>query len=141
MKKKPNHQRELSHIGEVFNLHCECGADPARLARERAEAELRERTARLYAEKYQRTFEQCPGFIGCDAPQGPGRSGRVVVDPAHAEAARFWLKRRFAVNENLSLEAGAGLVFEVITRIGNKARGGKRVKVSFDKPVQFELAL
>ncbi len=139
MKKSNHQQRELSHIGEVFNLHSECGQDPARLARERAEAELRERAARLYAAKYQKTFEQCPGFVGCDSPQGPGRSGRVVVDPAHAEAARVWLKRRFSVNENLSLDAGAGLVFEVRTR--NKSRTGTRVKVSFDKPVQFELAL
>lgn len=137
--KKPI-QTELPQAWEVFNLHGQCAEDPLRVEREREAADQAEAQAKAFAERCQKTFEQCPGFVGCDAPRGPGLPGRVVVEPAFAAEARDYLKKRFHVNESLELDAGGGLAIEVAARRKSKP-GQRRVRVMFDKPVQFEFAL
>lgn len=137
---KRNQQNELPEVGQVFNLHGECGLDPERVLRERLAAERAEAERQAYTARCQLTLEKCPGFIGCDAPRGPGLAGRIVVEPGHVEAAVAFLKRRFQVNERMDLEAGQGLCLELISR-RQASRGMRSVKVSFAKPVQFELAL
>ena len=137
---KPNTQNELGgQVGQVFNLIGETGTDPARVIRERLEAAIAAATAREYELKMQRTFAQCPGFIGGDAPNGERSRGHVVVDPALAREARDWLKRRFYVNEILEL-SDEGLRIEIIPRV-RQARGRRRAAIAFDKPEQFKLAL
>ena len=133
-------QFELAGAESVFNLRCECGADPLRVLREQAEAERQRAEAEAYAQKCQKSFEQCPGFIGCDAPRGPAQVGRVVVEPGQVAEAMAYLKRRFRVNQNLELDAGRGLCLEVASR-PRSVRGKRTVRVAFGKPVQFELGL
>jgi hypothetical protein len=133
-------QKDLAgDIGEVFNLAGECAVDPERVAREHLEAEAAAAAAREYQRKMQRTFEQCPGFIGADAPTSERSKGCVIIEPALAREARDWLKRRFYVNENLEL-SDQGLCIEIIPRV-RKRRGGRSVPVSFVRPEQFTLAL
>lgn len=133
-------QCELPMAEAVFNLRCECGADPDRVVREQADAKRRQAEAEAFAQKCQKSFEQCPGFIGCDAPKGPGLIGRVVVEPGQVAEAMEYLRRRFRVNQNLELDAGRGLCLEVASR-PRKVRGARSVRVNFAKPVQFELSL
>jgi hypothetical protein len=133
-------QNELAgDIGQTFNLAGECGVDPERVIRERLEAESAAAAAREYQRKMQRTFAQCPGFIGADAPSSEQSKGCVIVEPAMAREARDWLKRRFHVNENLEL-SDHGLCIEIVPRV-RKARGARSVRVSFTRPEQFILAL
>lgn len=94
-----------------------------------------------YQRRMQQRIEQCPGFVGADAPSHPMGRGKVVVEPGLAAEARLWLKRRFHVAENLELSNIGGLVFEIAPRIRRVTSGGKRIRVSFAKPVQFELSL
>lgn len=138
--KKKSIQHELPQAWEVFNLHGECAEDPLRVIREREAAAKAEAEAKAFALRCQKTFEQCPGFVGCDAPRGPGLAGRVVVDPAFAAEARDFLKKRFHVNESLELDAGGSLAIEVAARQRSKP-GQRRARVMFDKPVQFEFDL
>lgn len=132
-------QHDLPVAGDVFNLAGELGVDPERVARERAEAERANREARAYQAKMQRSFEDCPGFIGADAPSGPGAVGRVVVDPARVQDAYLWLRRRFKVSENLELtrELDGGICVTVMSKPPRKS--GVWRKSSFAKPTQFEL--
>jgi hypothetical protein len=133
---------EFEFTSQVFNLACECGEDPERVELEKREAEQRQRDAAEYAARMQKTFAQCPGFIGADAPPGPGQLGRVIVEPSMATQAAAWLRRRFRVNQNLELDAGEGLAFEVISRPPqNRSGGGSRVRQTFERPIQFELQL
>jgi hypothetical protein len=133
-------QNELAgDVGQIFNLAGECGVDPERVIRERLEAEAAAATAREYQGKMQRTFAQCPGFIGADAPGNERSKGCVIVEPAMAREARDWLKRRFHVNENLEL-SDHGLCIEIIPR-ARKARGARSPAVSFATAEQFRLAL
>lgn len=134
-------QTELPVIGQVFNLHGECGEDPQRLLREREAAAKAEAEARAFAERCQLTLAKCPGFIGCDAPKGPGLSGKVVVEPGCAAEARDFLKKRFHVNELLELDAGGGLALEVAARNRGKSNSQKRNRLPFERPVQYELQL
>jgi hypothetical protein len=134
-------QYELPKSGDVFNLVVEQGDDPWRLEREQWAAAEAAREAREYSARMQKTFEQCPGFIGADAPSGPHCTGKVMVDPARVGEAREWLKRRFHVAENIELSTGNSLLFEIAPRVRNKSGGGKRVVVRFGKPQQFALPL
>jgi len=140
--KRRSYQKELPCAGDVFNLVNEVADDPWRLERERwALAEAQE-LARQYQERMQRVFSQCPGFIGGDAPSSEKGCGRVVIEPQSVMDAVPWLKRRFHVSENLDLSADNGLVIEIKPRRrGQQQAGGRKVKVSFDKPVQFELGI
>lgn len=133
-------QPDLAVAGDVFNLAGELGVDPERIARERAEVERANREAAAYQAKMQRTFAECPGFIGGDAPTAPGLVGRVVIEPARVVEAYAWLRRRFRVSENLELSQSLdnGLCIDVIPRAPRKS-GVWRKTSMFAKPVQFEL--
>jgi len=132
-------QFDLPVAGDVFNLASELGVDPERIARERAEVERANREARAYQTKMQKTFAECPGFIGGDAPGGPGLVGRLVIEPARVVEAYAWLRRRFRVSENLELSQSLdnGLCIDVITRLPRKC--GVWRKSTFAKPEQYEL--
>jgi len=135
-------QYGLPEVDQVFNLAAEQTQDGERLFREKVEAERAAKAAADYQKRMQRVLSDCPGFIGADAPAGQGKQGAVVVDPRMATDARVWLKRRFHVNESLSLTRSDGLCFEVRTRERKPlAPGAKRLKVTWDKPKQFELSL
>lgn len=145
MKRRSTNQFELPTcgLGGVFNLSSETGADPFRLERERAKAEALAREAREYQTKMQLSLEKCPGFIGCDAPDNDRARGRVVVEPGRIVDAMPWLKRRFHVSESLDLSLDNGLCVEIIPRVRNSscANGKQRVRVTFERPEQFELRL
>jgi len=129
-------QNELPCAGEVFNLASEVGADPARIIRERIQAATDRAAARTYELKMQRTFAQCPGFIGSDNPS------HVVVEPALALEAFQWLKKRFHVNEKLEVSTDTGLCIEVRPRRRSVAGNRKaRAKYVFGPVEQFRLAL
>lgn len=136
MKRHP----ELSIAPQAFNLSGEQGNDPFRLEREKWQAEERQRQAREFEAKYQRKFEECPGFVACDAPSGPDCVGKVVVDPGKASEAREWLKKRFKVDEDLTLSPDTGLCFRVMPR-AQKASTQRTYarKFTFVKPHQYEL--
>ena len=122
-------------------LSMQVGHDPERIRREKSEAEQRERDSAEYQHRMQRALNLCPGLVGADAPSGPGRPGRVVVDPRQANDAMAWLKRRYRVSESAVL-TDENLVLEIISRAASARDGAtKRLRVSFDKPVQFELDL
>jgi len=140
--KPPIVQRDLPVAGEVFNLASETGVDPDRLVRERLQAATDAAEARIYQLRMQRTFAQCPGFIGGDLPDGELRRGVVRVEPSKAAEAAVWLKRRFSVNPEVRLADAFGIEIEFVTR--SKVRllpGQKRRRISFEKPQQFTLDL
>lgn len=86
-------------------------------------------------------LEACPGFIGADAPSGPGAVGRVVIDPARVQDAYLWLRRRFMVSENLELcrELDGGLCVTIMSRPPRKPGVKWRKQSGFVKPIQYEL--
>jgi hypothetical protein len=86
-------------------------------------------------DKAQRTFKECPGFVGSDDPE------HVVVEPALAMEAFQWLKRRFHVNEKVELSTDSGLCIEVRPRVRRSPSGQRRARVSFAPAEQFKLAL
>lgn len=136
---KRNTQQELGgSVSGAFNLVQEQAEDPERIARERLEAKIAAAAAAEYQARMQRTFSNCPGFTGGDMPSGDGKRGVVVIDPAHAQSARIWLKRRFCCNESVELSE-QGLCFEVVTRV--RGQSPKRKRPAFGKPEQFELSL
>lgn len=132
------HQFELNGSAQVFNLAGEVGEDPVRLALEAGRKAAAAETAREYERTMQRTLEQCPGFIGADAPKSASCVGKVVVEPAKVSEALAWLKRRFVVAENLELSTDNGLCVEVAPRAPRKA-GVRRPR--FGKVEQFKLDL
>lgn len=134
-------QCELPQAGEVFNLAGQAADDPWRIERERIAAEDRRREAEEYRRRAQLTLEQCPGFCGCDAPSGPGITGRVCISPARVAEARVWLKRRYHVSENIGLSQGDSLVFEIAPHNRRLSGGTRRTKVRFGPVEQFTLAL
>jgi len=143
MSRKRTPQFELPVAGQVFNLVVESGEDPSRREREAWQEAERRRLAREYEAKMQRLLSDCPGFLGADAPPGPEAQGKVVVDPARVCEAWAWLRRRFHVCESLELGGQVeGLVLKIAPR-AKKALSGSRSprKVTFAKPVQYELAL
>lgn len=143
MKRKTNQpDLPLCGLANIFNLAGQRGEDPGRLMREREAAERREREAAEYEARYQRKLSECPGFVGGDAPRGPGAEGRVVVDPRLVLEARSWLTHRFAVNDALSLsEIADGIVFEIRARATPGQRTARRRGTKFGRPEQFELDL
>ena len=137
-----NQGRELGCSAAVFNLAGERGQDPDRMEREKCEAEQRRRDAAVFEETHQRRLAECPGFVGADAPAGPGAEGRVVVEPRFAGIAKEWLAHRYAVNEDLSLdEIADGIVFEIRARSRPGKHAGKTRRMKFGGPEQFRLAL
>lgn len=136
---KPIPQFDLPACREVFNLAGECAIDGERVIRERLETMRRQEEARKIVQKCQKTFEQCPGFIGGDAPEGRSATGRVVVEPRQATEARQYLKRRFVVNENLTISVDGGLCFEIALRGPRKKY--QRRQQPFEKLEQFEFNL
>ena len=135
-------QFDLPHAGEVFNLAGETQDDPCRLDRERWAAAERQREASEYAARCQHTFEQCPGFVGGDAPTSPNGRGMVVVEPGRIIEAMAWLRRRFRASETMDLSTELqGIAIEIAPRIRRSSNGGRRVKVKFGKPEQFTLPL
>lgn len=138
MKREWDHEFALA--AQVFNLAPEAAEDPERVAREKREAEQRAKDAAEFAKRCQRQFEQCPGFIGADAPNGPGLPGRVVVEPAKAPEAMAWLKRRYRVSENCEL-SGENICLDVIARAAAKPGKARTIRADFAKPVQFEFNL
>lgn len=134
------HQSEFACSASVFNLAPEAADDPWRVKREILEAEARAEAGRAYQRKLQKTFEECPGFVGADAPTSDTGRGRVVVEPAKVIEALAWLRRRFHVSENLELSSDAGLCIEVQPRVRRSTPGPRRVKPRF-KLEQFELDL
>jgi hypothetical protein len=137
-------QHELPVCGHagVFNLAGETGVDIDRVIEEQRREIERDVERREYAARMQRTFEQCPGFVGGDCPASVGSKGKLVIEPGKAAEARQWLKRRFYVNESLELsQDGGGLVFEVQPRMPRKLANGRKVRVSFAPVEQFTLAL
>lgn len=135
-------QYELSGAADVFNLAGQTGNDPWRLDRERWEASEREREGREYAARMQHTFEQCPGFIGCDMPTSELSKGRVVVEPGRVLEAMTWLKRRFRASESIELsEDEGGICIEVAAKQRRSPNGGRRVKINFGKIEQFTFEL
>lgn len=137
-------QLEVPGVEQAFNLAGETTADGSRLVQEALDRAIAKAAAEEYALRMQRTFAQCPGFIGGDAPDGEQKRGSVTVEPSKAAEARVWLKRRFRVNQDLKLSSADGLVFEVITRRKPRKSGGQTsppLKIAWAKPVQFELPL
>jgi len=138
----PKRQYELPKAEQVFNLAGETQDDPWRLDRERWAAVERQREAAEYAARCQHTFEQCPGFVGGDAPTSPNGRGVVVVEPGRIIEAMAWLKRRFRASETIDLSTELqGIAIEIAPRIRCSPMGGRRVKVKFGKPEQFTLPL
>lgn len=139
--KRPVPQFDLAVVGDVFNLAGQPGIDPERLARELEQSRLRRQEAARYQERMQLTLAQCPGFVGADAPAGPGLLGKVVVEPSWILEANRWLKRRFHVSENIELSGDTGIVLEIASRARPCKKGGRKVRVAFGPAEQFELAL
>ena len=105
---------ELSACADAFNLVGERGIDGARLIAEKAEAEQREREARVWQENMQRKLSGCPGFVGCEPPSRE-LAGSVTVQPAAVDEAMDFLKRRCHVGQ-VAWKKGLGLVVEVLPR-------------------------
>lgn len=125
---------------DAFNLAPEVAIDGERVARERREQAARDKEAAEYQAKFQLTLAECPGVVGFDAPRGPAAVGKVVIEPAFVMEAMQWLKRRFRVNESLELSTDTGLCVEITPR-PRKANRHPYMRVSFNKPQQFELPL
>jgi hypothetical protein len=107
-------QLELGPCANAFNLAGERGVDGARVIAEMAEAARREREARAWQEKMQRKLSDCPGFVGC-LPPGEQSPGSVTVQPAAADDAVDFLKRRFHVGP-VCWQKGIGFTIEVLPR-------------------------
>jgi len=107
-------QLELRPCATAFNLVGERGIDGARVIAEMAEAMRREREARAWQNKMQRKLSECPGFVGCNPP-GEQSPGKVTVQPACADEAVDFLKRRFHVGP-VNWQRGMGLTIEVLAR-------------------------
>lgn len=135
-------ESDLPVVGEVFNLVTETAVDGARLVAERLAAAAAKADAEIYTLKMQRTFKECPGFVGGDLPDGELKKGCVEVEPAKAPAAMVWLKRRFHVNDELRVTGAELVAIEIMTRqTGRRSGPAKKRPVSFAKPVQYTLSI
>ena len=128
-------QFELSACANAFNLMSERGIDGARLIAEKAEAEQREREARIWREKMQRKLSECPGFVGCEPP-GEDARGSVTVQPGAADEAFDFLKRRYHVGQ-VAWKKGLGFVVEVLPRRKGLTRSVVRRKLAPIQQFQF----
>lgn len=135
-------QHEIPVVGDRFNLAGQVADDPWRVDRERWEAAERLAAGREYAARMQRTFEQCPGFVGGDAPTSETGRGVVVVEPGHIIEALAWLKRRFHASETIDISTELQrIAIEIAPRVRRSPSGGRKIRISFDKPVQFEFKI
>lgn len=136
------HQHELPvEVSGIFNLAPEMGEDPIRVMMDRQRLAEKAEAALEYERAMQRKFQECPGFVGADVPAAPGLSGKVIIEPAKAFDAMTWLKRRFHVNENLELSGDRGICIEVIPRDRKISRQGRRARIRFGGPEQYELGI
>jgi hypothetical protein len=131
-------QFELPSCADAFNLIGECGIDGARLIAERAEAERREREARVWQEKMQRKLSECPGFVGCEPP-GAQSPGSVTVQPSAMDEAMDFLTRRCHVGQ-VAWKKGIGLVLEVLPRRKGVIKSVARRKLARIEQFQFGFA-
>lgn len=144
MKRKRNPtQLELPRSSDFFNLAPESGADPVRVTLDQLHAEARLQAARDYERKMQRTFEDCPGFQGGIAPSSAQAHGWLVVSADKIQEAMPWMRRRFIVNESVTVDkSGLGLRVEfapIMRRPGMKQP--RKAKVKFTPPEQYNLPL
>jgi hypothetical protein len=128
-------QFELSACANAFNLVSERGIDGARLIAEKAEAEQREREARVWQEKMQRKLSECPGFVGCEPPSRE-LAGSVTVQPAAVDEAMDFLKRRCHVGQ-VAWKKGLGLVVEVLPWRKGLTKAVARRKLARVEQFQF----
>lgn len=143
MSKQP--ERDLPVVGDEFNLITERAEDGWRVVAERLQAATDRAAAREYQLRMQRTFKECPGFIGANPPDGEQKRGVVSVEPGKVLEAVEWLKKRFNVNPEVKSNlATAALEIEVITRRRGKAAPGQKRQAGssiWKKPEQFQLAI
>jgi hypothetical protein len=102
-----------------------------------SEALRREREARAWADKVQRKLSECPGFIGC-IPPGFESRGTVTVQPAAADEAVDFLRRRFHVGE-VSWQRGLGLSIDLLPRRKGLTKRAARRRLALIE--QFQLSL
>src|SRR5262249_10754853 len=107
-------QLQLHPCSQAFNLAGERGIDGARAIAEMAEAMRRDREARAWEVKMQRTLSECPGFLCCSTP-GEQSPGKVTVQPSLGDEAMDFLKRRFHLGQ-VAWQKGVGLTIEVLPR-------------------------
>ena len=131
------HQLELSASASVFNLAGERGVDGARVIAEMSEALRREREARAWADRMQRKLSECPGFIGC-IPPGVESRGTVTVQPAAADEAVDFLKRRFHVGQ-VAWHRGLGLSIDLLPRRKGLTKRAARRRLASAEQFQFRL--
>ena len=130
-------QLELRACSNAFNLFGERGIDPVAVLLERGRQAAAAEAAREFERKMQRLLSECPGFVGC-CPPGAGSPGNVTVQPAAADAAMDFLKRRFHVG-GVGWKKGLGLTVEVLPRRKGVTRATARRRLA---PVeQFQLNL
>ncbi len=136
-------QHEMPVVAsEAFNLAGQTAVDPWRLDREKWEAAQKAADAREYAARMQRQLNLCPGYVGSDNPTSDNGRGVVVVEPGRIIEALSWLKRRFHASETIDISTELqGIAVEIAPRVRRSPMGGRKVKVSFDKPVQFNLPI
>lgn len=135
-------QHEMPVVGDCFNLAGQSADDPWRVDRERWETAQRAADAREYEARMQRALSLCPGFVGVDAPSHDAGRGVVVVEPGRIIEALAWLKRRFNASETIDISTELqGIAIEIAPRVRRSHLCGKRIKVSFEKPVQFEFTI
>jgi len=88
----------------------------------------RDREARAWQAKMQRKLSECPGFVGCNPP-GEQSPGFVTVQPACADEAAEFLKRRFHVGP-VGWQRGLGMTFEVLARRKGMSRAVARRRLA-----------
>lgn len=133
---------EFGFTRETFNLAGQTADDPWRVDREKWEAAQRAADAKEYSDRMQRALALCPGYVGSDSPSSDAGRGVVVVEPGCIIEALKWLKRRFNASETIDISTELqGIAVEIAPRVRRSSNCGPRVKVSFEKPVQFELSL
>jgi hypothetical protein len=128
-------QMELRPCADAFNLAGERGVDGARVIAEMSEALRREREARAWADRMQRKLSECPGFIGC-RPPGQESPGIVTVQPAAADEAVDFLKRRFYVGQ-VSWRRGMGLTIALLPRRKGLSKAVARRRLARIEQFQF----
>lgn len=128
-------QLELRPCSDAFNLAGERAVDAVAVMLERGRQAAAAEAAREFERKMQRLLSDCPGFVGC-CPPGQQSPGKVTVQPAVADEAVDFLKRRFHVGE-VGWEKGLGFTVEILPRRKGLAKATARRRLA---PVeQFQL--
>lgn len=94
---------------------------------------------RSFQQRMARLFDKCPGAVSAELPASERASGRILIDPVCVREARLYLRRRFHVNSQVTIESTGEISFEIVARIRNPQLRAKRVTVLFRRPEQFEL--